>query len=483
MAQVVLELDFGFVGLEPILFIAISPECVANHRRSSRPPECRLSYTDSSCSNQRKYIRLLRHRRLIQAGQGIQYRHRESRLPPTGPVTQLTAARTNATTVQLSFTAPQFGTNYTITRSTTLGGTQTTLTPAGGQTGTTFTDSNAPTAGNTNYYYTVTSVNSSGSSTPVTVFVGQGDGWAGDYYKSDTADTAGDGNEKPLNGDDSTPGQAAVLSFERIDANPVVNPVNAPANWNVVNGVNNGTNDYAVRWTGYVEAPVTGYYSFGETAADDREHITVFAPDGVGVDLTPASYGGYAGYSGGTSYLAPVVDDQGSAYQFTAGQKYLVQIDYNQGNGGANANISYAAASTAANAAAGTNDLMSQQPVPTYDVLAPTPAFSTVDASGTVTKDQGYYTFNALGGNNAVILNWNNVNADSYNLYRATSQSGPYTKINSSPIAATSGTPLSYTDSTVTNGTTYYYILTGVDVNGETAINTSTGVTAGLTAP
>jgi len=83
-------------------------------------------------------------------------------------------------------TAPTLGTNYAITRSTTLGGTQSTLTPAGGQTATTFTDSNAPTTANTNYYYTVTSVNSAGPSTPVTVFVGQGDGWAADYYQSDT---------------------------------------------------------------------------------------------------------------------------------------------------------------------------------------------------------------------------------------------------------------------------------------------------------
>jgi hypothetical protein len=400
----------------------------------------------------------------------------------TGPVTQLTASRTNATTVQLSFTAPQFGTNYTVTRSTTLGGTQTTLTPAGGQTGTTFTDSNAPTTSNTNYYYTVTSVNSAGPSPAVTVFVGQGDGWAADYYKSDTADPAGDGNEKPLTGDDSTPGQAAVLSFERIDASPVVNPVNPPPNWNVVNGTNNGTNDYAVRWTGYVEAPVTGYYSFGETTADDREHITVFAPDGVGVDLTPAAYGGYAGYSGGTSYLAPVVDDSGNAYQFTAGQKYLVQIDYNQGNGGVNANISYAAASTAANAAAGTNDLMAQQAVPTYNVLAPTPAFSTVDASGTVTKDQGYYTFTSQASNTAVQLQWNNVPADSYNLYRSSSAAGPYAPVNPSPIAApTTGAPVTYLDSGLTNGTKYYYILTGVDVNGKTAVTLSNGTTSGLT--
>jgi hypothetical protein len=146
-----------------------------------------------------------------------------------------------------------------------------------------------------------------------------------------------------------------------------------------------------------------------------------------------------------------------------------------------NANISYAAASTAANAAAGTNDLMAQQAVPTYNVLAPTPAFSTVDASGTVTKDQSYYNFTAQAGYATVVLTWDNVNADSYNLYRATSASGPYTKITATPISASNGAPVTYSDTTVTNGTQYFYILTGVDVSGETAINTSTGATSGLT--
>ena len=48
-----------------------------------------------------------------------------------------------------------------------------------------------------------------------------------------------------------------------------------------------------------------------------------------------------------------------------------------------------------------------------------------------------------------------------YNVYRGSVSGGPYTKINSELDATTS-----YTDSTVQNGQTYYYVTTGVDSTG-----------------
>jgi fibronectin type 3 domain-containing protein len=403
---------------------------------------------------------------------------------PTGPVTFLTAARTNASTVDVSFTAPQFGTNYTITRSTSLNGTQTTLTPAGGQTGTTFTDSNAPTTGGSNYYYTVTSVNSAGSSTPVTVFVGQGDGFAADYYTSSQADTTQNGSTKPLTGDASN----AVLSFERVDSTLSVPPANTPPGWNSIQP--NVNNDFAVRWTAEIQAPLTGYYTFSVNNADDREQVYVYDASTLTngsptpVNISPAGHT-MSGY--GDTYATPVAGAGGLPYQFIAGQQYLVQVDYNQGFGGLNANLSWAASSTPANQAAGTYDLMTPQAVPTDDANAPTPQFSTIDAntvlSGTPdTHDSSYYTFTSQAGNQSVILAWDSVAADSYNLYRATAAGGPYAKINSSPIAATAnGAALSYTDTGLANGTAYYYILTGADVEGETAITLATGATSGPT--
>jgi fibronectin type 3 domain-containing protein len=48
-----------------------------------------------------------------------------------------------------------------------------------------------------------------------------------------------------------------------------------------------------------------------------------------------------------------------------------------------------------------------------------------------------------------------------YNVYRGTTPSGPYaTKLNSSLVGS-----IQFTDSTVTAGQTYYYVVTAVDSN------------------
>lgn len=68
----------------------------------------------------------------------------------------------------------------------------------------------------------------------------------------------------------------------------------------------------------------------------------------------------------------------------------------------------------------------------------------------------------ATAGNGSVTLDWaDNTEGDlaSYNVYRSTT-SGSY-----GTALATGITPSSYTDSTVTNGTTYYYVVTAVDTS------------------
>jgi hypothetical protein len=63
----------------------------------------------------------------------------------------------------------------------------------------------------------------------------------------------------------------------------------------------------------------------------------------------------------------------------------------------------------------------------------------------------------------SVALIWNASTSTvlGYNAYRSTVSGGPYTKINSSLVAV-----LNYMDSTVLNGTTYYYVTTAVDSSG-----------------
>jgi Carboxypeptidase regulatory-like domain len=67
----------------------------------------------------------------------------------------------------------------------------------------------------------------------------------------------------------------------------------------------------------------------------------------------------------------------------------------------------------------------------------------------------------------SVALTWNasTSTVSGYNAYRSTVSGGPYTKINSSLVAV-----LNYTDSTVLNGTTYYYVTTAVDSSGNESI-------------
>jgi fibronectin type 3 domain-containing protein len=67
----------------------------------------------------------------------------------------------------------------------------------------------------------------------------------------------------------------------------------------------------------------------------------------------------------------------------------------------------------------------------------------------------------ATAGNAQVALSWSgSTGATSYNVKRSTTSGGPYTTV-ASPTAT------SYTDTGLTNGTTYYYVVTAVNSAGE----------------
>jgi glucuronoarabinoxylan endo-1,4-beta-xylanase len=75
-------------------------------------------------------------------------------------------------------------------------------------------------------------------------------------------------------------------------------------------------------------------------------------------------------------------------------------------------------------------------------------------------------------GNAQVSLSWTaSSGATSYNVYRSTASGGPYSQI-AAGIAATS-----YTDGTVANDTTYYYVVTALNTYGESAYSSEVGVT------
>jgi fibronectin type 3 domain-containing protein len=69
----------------------------------------------------------------------------------------------------------------------------------------------------------------------------------------------------------------------------------------------------------------------------------------------------------------------------------------------------------------------------------------------------------AIPKQHSVNLSWNPSSTSNveYNIYRGTQHLGPYPeKVNPAPLSSTS-----FTDSTVQNGKTYYYVVTAVDQN------------------
>ncbi|MCE5286952.1 MAG: hypothetical protein LLG02_14060 [Pelosinus sp.] len=87
---------------------------------------------------------------------------------------------------------------------------------------------------------------------------------------------------------------------------------------------------------------------------------------------------------------------------------------------------------------------------------------------------------NAAAGDAQVALSWTAVSgATGYNVKRSTTAGGPYTTIASN----TPGT--SYIDTSVTNGTTYYYVVTAITANGESGNSNEASATpqAAVTPP
>ncbi len=84
---------------------------------------------------------------------------------------------------------------------------------------------------------------------------------------------------------------------------------------------------------------------------------------------------------------------------------------------------------------------------------------------------------NATAGNQQVGLSWTvSSGATSYNVLRSTTNGGPYTQI----ATATSTT---YSDTSLTNGSTYYYVVTAVDTAGQSGNSNQASATPTAAAP
>lgn len=94
----------------------------------------------------------------------------------------------------------------------------------------------------------------------------------------------------------------------------------------------------------------------------------------------------------------------------------------------------------------------SPTPKPTVAPPPPTPV------PGQTPKPTAIPTAAPVNHSASIAWNASTSTVSGYFIYRGTTNGGPYTKLNS-----TSQTALTYTDSTVKGGTTYYYVTTAVN--------------------
>ncbi|MGC4074382.1 MAG: pectinesterase family protein [Nibricoccus sp.] len=102
-------------------------------------------------------------------------------------------------------------------------------------------------------------------------------------------------------------------------------------------------------------------------------------------------------------------------------------------------------------------------------------AWAPYSAAATVPSAPASLT--ATGGNAQVSLTWpSTAGATRYNVKRSATNGGPYTTVGSP-------TGTSYTDTGLTNGVTYYYVLSAVNQGGESANSTQASATPLFTVP
>ena len=89
----------------------------------------------------------------------------------------------------------------------------------------------------------------------------------------------------------------------------------------------------------------------------------------------------------------------------------------------------------------------------------------------------------ALGSNNVVTLSWTNtpLNPTAFTVHQATVHGGPYSTIASNQTSGVQAT--TFSDSNVSNGTTYYYVATAVNAAGESTNSVEVSATPSAPVP
>jgi hypothetical protein len=444
----------------------------------------------------------------------------------TAPAAPNTAVARNANgTTTVSWPAVAFTSTYTVLRSSD--GTNFSPLAAGTNlpsTTTSFTDATA--SGSNFYYYEVAATNPVGSNTSGSVYVANGDGFAVTYFANDTAsapaatatnNTSGfvesatpgapssywqDGNPNLLNppvpsaaasGFSGTNGYQTIDQTINFTGNTSVRPPSTPTGFNSAVTGGPGT-AISGEWDFTIIPQYSGQYTFYPSTDDG----TQFYVDGVLLDdqslpgsrgntpdATPVTDGTIApgvpanlpGQTG-NSDSEPVGVYSGNPITWTAGSVHTVRMVWANAGGGWDAHLYW---SSGGNTAAAPNADFGQPYalVPVYEAYATiSPTNVTADLTGAV-----YDTAPAAAAstnNNAVQLTWDSSQADSYQIYRSTTQptvgtSSTYGTLVGT-VAATPGTSpgvptYTFTDSSTNdtnppqNGTQYYFTIVPLTAN------------------
>ena len=211
--------------------------------------------------------------------------------------------------------------------------------------------------------------------------------------------------------------------------------------------------------TASATADSAGNYTFTGLASGTY----VVAPSHTGYVYTPATQAVTVSGSNVT----------GVNFTATSQQTFSISgtISPTTGGAGATVTLSGPAASTSTSSSAGSytfTGLLSGS----YTVTPTSRGFSYAPASQQVTLSAANVTainFTATPqAIHSVSLTWTGsptTTVTGYNVYRTTISGSLFARVNSSPV-----TGLAYTDSTVQNGLTYYFVTTAVDPNGGESI-------------
>jgi len=361
---------------------------------------------------------------------------------PPGAPTGLAATAGNAQ-VNLAWAAGSGATSYLVKRSTSSGGPYAQIAAPGS---TSYTDS-AVTNG-TAYYYVVSSVNAAGESanspqataTPAGSGSGSGSGASG-IPATPTGLTAASGNGRVgLTWTASSGATSYNVKRTMTSGGPYYQLARVNSTSFNDHGVLNGSTYYYV---------VSATNSNGESSNTSQ----VAGTPGATSATVPAAPGGlsasasnarvsltWSASSGATSYRVKRSTSSGGPYTQIAAPGSTSYTDSAVANG-----TTYYYVVSAVNSAGESGN--SGQAVATPSAPVTVPAAPT--------------GLSATGGNAQVNLGWPaSSGATSYRVKRATSSGGPYTQIGAP-------TSTSHTDTAVSNGTAYYYVVTAVNSAGE----------------